>query len=46
MEDGEEGRATILFLITYTELVPWQLGCLGTKSRYIPFVRSLKCGVE
>ena len=45
VEDGEEGRATVLFLVTYTESVPWKLGGLGTKSRYIPLMRSLERGV-
>ena len=45
VEDGEEGRATVLFLVTYTESVPWKLGGLGTKGRYIPLMRSLERGV-
>lgn len=32
VELGEEGIANNLFLAFYTELVPWQLGCLGAKS--------------
>lgn len=32
IEHGEEGIATDLFLAFYTELVCWQLGCVGAKS--------------
>lgn len=45
VEDGKEGRATVRFLITYTESVPWQLGYPGTKSRYIALMRSLERGL-
>lgn len=41
LEDGQEGRAAVLFLASYTESVLWQLGCLGTKSGCNSLIRYL-----